>query len=140
MIYDIYYIVYTIYCILYTIYCILHTMYYILYAIYCVLDTIYYILYTIYYIIYTCCTPGGGTEYTPRTTTTTNDNDSTTGNSSTNAKTTDNAGSPTCHILPPSEIDWGLFCAVFPGSEGKYLFHRIGRKGRICQLWELHMS
>ena len=30
------------------------------------------------------------------------------------------------HILPPSEIDLGLFWAVFTGSEGKYLFHRIG--------------
>ena len=32
----------------------------------------------------------------------------------------------TCHILPPSEIDRGLFLAVFAGSEGRYLFHRIG--------------
>ena len=32
----------------------------------------------------------------------------------------------TCHILPPSEIDWRLFLAVFTGSEGKHLFHRIG--------------
>ena len=32
----------------------------------------------------------------------------------------------TCHILPPSEIDWGLFLAVFTGLEGKHLFHRIG--------------
>ena len=32
----------------------------------------------------------------------------------------------TCHILPPSEIDWGLFWAVFTGSEGRHLFHRIG--------------
>ena len=32
----------------------------------------------------------------------------------------------TCHILPPSEIDWGLFLADFAGSEGKSLFHRIG--------------
>ena len=41
---------------------------------------------------------------------------------------------PTCHILPPSEIDWGLLWAASAGSEGKYLFHRIGRKGRIWQL------
>ena len=32
----------------------------------------------------------------------------------------------TCHILPPSEIDLGLCLAVFAGSRGKYLFHRIG--------------
>ena len=32
----------------------------------------------------------------------------------------------TCHILPPSEIDLGLFLVVDAGSEGKYLFHRIG--------------
>ena len=32
----------------------------------------------------------------------------------------------TLHILPPSEIDLGLFWAVFAGSEGKHLFHRIG--------------
>ena len=32
----------------------------------------------------------------------------------------------TCHILPPFEIDWGLFSAVFAGSEGKSLIHRIG--------------
>ena len=32
----------------------------------------------------------------------------------------------TCHILPPSEIDSGLCLAVFAGSGGKYLFHRIG--------------
>ena len=32
----------------------------------------------------------------------------------------------TCHILPPSEIDLGLCLAVFAGSEGRYLFHRIG--------------
>jgi len=32
----------------------------------------------------------------------------------------------TWHILPPSEIDLELFWAVFAGSEGKYLFHRIG--------------
>ena len=24
-----------------------------------------------------------------------------------------------CHIIPPSEIGWGLFWAVFTGSEGK---------------------
>ena len=35
-------------------------------------------------------------------------------------------GDHTCHILPPSEIDWGLFWAVFAGSEGKHLFHIIG--------------
>ena len=40
----------------------------------------------------------------------------------------------TCHILPPSEIDSGLCLAVFAGSGGEYLFHRIGRKGRIWQL------
>ena len=28
----------------------------------------------------------------------------------------------TCHNLPPSEIDLGLFLAVFTGSEGRYLF------------------
>ena len=32
----------------------------------------------------------------------------------------------TCHNLPPSEINGGLFFAVFTGSEGRYLFHRIG--------------
>ena len=32
----------------------------------------------------------------------------------------------TRHILPPSEIDGGLFLADFAGSEGKHLFHRIG--------------
>ena len=44
----------------------------------------------------------------------------------------------TCHILPPSEIELGLFLAVFAGLEGRYLFHRIGWKGRIwqlCQCW-----
>ena len=40
----------------------------------------------------------------------------------------------TCHNLPPSEIDGGLFLAVFTGAEGRYLFHRIGWKGRIWQL------
>ena len=40
----------------------------------------------------------------------------------------------TCHILPPSEIDLGLRLAVFAGSGGEHLFHRIGRKGRIWQL------
>ena len=40
----------------------------------------------------------------------------------------------TCHILPPSEIDLGLCLAVFAGSGGKYIFHRIGRKGRIWQV------
>ena len=33
---------------------------------------------------------------------------------------------PTCHIIPPSEIDLGLFRADFADLEGKYLFHRIG--------------
>ena len=32
----------------------------------------------------------------------------------------------TCHILPPSEIDLGLFWADLTGSEGQHLFHRIG--------------
>ena len=32
----------------------------------------------------------------------------------------------TCHILPPSEIDLGLRLAVFAGSGGKYLLHRVG--------------
>ena len=32
----------------------------------------------------------------------------------------------TCHILPPSEIDSGLCLAVFAGSGGNCLFHRIG--------------
>ena len=32
----------------------------------------------------------------------------------------------TRHILPPSEIDLGLFWADFTDLEGKYLFHRIG--------------
>ena len=32
----------------------------------------------------------------------------------------------TRHILPPSEIDLGLFWAAFTGWEGKKLFHRIG--------------
>ena len=32
----------------------------------------------------------------------------------------------TRHILPPSEIDLGLFRADFAGSGGKCLFHRIG--------------
>ena len=36
------------------------------------------------------------------------------------------ANPPTRHILPPSEIDLGLFWAVFTGLEGKKLFHRIG--------------
>ena len=39
----------------------------------------------------------------------------------------------TRHILPPSEIDLGLFWAGFAGSEGKKLFHRIGRKSRTWQ-------
>ena len=29
----------------------------------------------------------------------------------------------TCHILPPSEIDLGLFWADFTDLEGKHLFH-----------------
>ena len=33
---------------------------------------------------------------------------------------------PTCHILPLSEICRGLCLAVFAGSGGNYLFHRIG--------------
>ena len=37
-----------------------------------------------------------------------------------------NLNNHTCHILPPSEIDLGLCLAVFAGSGGKYLFHRIG--------------
>ena len=41
----------------------------------------------------------------------------------------------TCHILPPSEIYFGLYLAVIAGSGGKYLFHRIGWKGRIWQPW-----
>ena len=32
----------------------------------------------------------------------------------------------TCHIIPPSEIDLGLFWADFTDLEGKHLFHRIG--------------
>ena len=40
----------------------------------------------------------------------------------------------TWHILPPSKIDCGLFLADFTDSGGKYLFHRIGWKGRIWQL------
>ena len=32
----------------------------------------------------------------------------------------------TCHNLPPSEIDLGLFWADSTGLEGKHLFHRIG--------------
>ena len=32
----------------------------------------------------------------------------------------------TCHILPASEIDLGLFLPVFAGSGGEYLFPRIG--------------
>ena len=39
------------------------------------------------------------------------------------------------NILPPSEIPWRLFLAVLKGSEGKHLFHRIGWKGRIWQIW-----
>ena len=47
----------------------------------------------------------------------------------------------TRHILPPSEIDGGLFLAVFTGSDGRYLFHRIVWKGRIWQLceWMLYL-
>ena len=36
------------------------------------------------------------------------------------------AAAHTCHIPPPSEIDLGLSLAVFAGSGGKYLLHRIG--------------
>ena len=32
---------------------------------------------------------------------------------------------PPCHILPLSEIDWGLFSAAFTGLERRCLFHRI---------------
>ena len=35
-------------------------------------------------------------------------------------------GAPTRHILPPSEIDLGLFWADFTDLEGKHIFHRIG--------------
>ena len=45
--------------------------------------------------------------------------------------------SRTCHSLPASEIDEGLFWAVSTGSGGRYLFHRIGRKGRTWQLRKL---
>ena len=31
-------------------------------------------------------------------------------------------GGHTCHILPPSEIDWGLCFAVFAVSGGKYIY------------------
>ena len=41
---------------------------------------------------------------------------------------------PPLAIFYPSEIDRGLFLAVFTGSEGERLFHRIGRKGRVWQL------
>ena len=41
---------------------------------------------------------------------------------------------PPCHILPPSEIPWRLFLAVLQAQKGS-LFHRIGWKGRIWQLW-----
>ena len=54
------------------------------------------------------------------------------GNSHSNAKV--RKGNHTCHILPPFEIDLGLCLAVFAGSGGKCLFHRIGWKGRIWQL------
>ena len=46
----------------------------------------------------------------------------------------------TCHILPLSEIDLGLCLALFAGSGGKHLFHRIGWKGRIWQLCDAHES
>ena len=45
----------------------------------------------------------------------------------------------TCHILPPSEIDLGLCLAVFAGSGGKHLFHRIGWTGRIWQLCSIRV-
>ena len=35
-------------------------------------------------------------------------------------------GGHTCHIIPPSEIDLGLFWAHFTDLEGNHLFHRIG--------------
>ena len=41
----------------------------------------------------------------------------------------------TGRILPPSEIGLGLFWADFTDLEGKHLFHRIGWKGRIWQVW-----
>ena len=45
-----------------------------------------------------------------------------------------------CHILPPSEIDLGLCFAIFAVSGGEHLFHRIGWKGRIWQLWVFKSS
>ena len=42
------------------------------------------------------------------------------------AKTTVAPRQHTRHILPPSEIDLGLFWADFTDLEGKHLFHRIG--------------
>ena len=47
---------------------------------------------------------------------------------------------PTCHILPHSEIDLGLFWADFTDLEGKHLFHRIGWKGRIWQACRCEVS
>ena len=44
--------------------------------------------------------------------------------------------SHTCHILPPTEIDLGLCLAVFAGSGGKYIFCRMGRKGRIWHVYK----
>ena len=41
----------------------------------------------------------------------------------------------TCHNRPPSEIDLRLFWADFTDLEGKHLFHRIGWKGRIWQVY-----
>ena len=38
----------------------------------------------------------------------------------------DGGDQPGAIILPPSEIDLGLCLAVFAGSGGKHLFHRIG--------------
>ena len=43
----------------------------------------------------------------------------------------------TRHILPPSEIDLGLFWADLTDLEGKHLFHRIGWKGRIWQVCDI---
>ena len=40
----------------------------------------------------------------------------------------------TRRILPPSEIDLGLFWADFTDLEGKHLFHRIGLKGSVWQV------
>ena len=34
----------------------------------------------------------------------------------------------TCHILPPFEIDLGLFLAAFAGSGGKYYFRELAER------------